>query len=138
MSTKKRFITSIFEYEITIKNSESKVLLFAVQKPLSLQSMSKEKHHKIVVGIASFPIHFYRYVISPLTPAMCRHVPTCSEYSLHALKEHGLMKGGVMSANRILRCHPWGTSGYDPVPKYLFPVFLKSEIKSDRLKPEEQ
>lgn len=97
--------------------------------------MNDNKANKIIVTVASLPIHFYRYVISPWTPASCRHIPTCSEYSLHALKGHGIMRGGWMSANRILRCHPWGTSGYDPVPILLFPIFMESKLKSDRLKP---
>ncbi len=97
--------------------------------------MKEHLGHKIVIQAASLPIHVYRYVISPLTPASCRHVPTCSEYSLHALAKHGLLTGGALSAKRILRCNPWGTSGYDPVPLFLFPVFLKSDEKCDRLKP---
>lgn len=89
---------------------------------------------KVIIEVASLPIHFYRYVISPLTPAACRHIPSCSEYSLHALKMHGLIKGGALAANRIGRCHPWGTQGYDPVPRFIFPVFIKSKEISNRLK----
>lgn len=81
------------------------------------------------------PIHFYRYVISPLTPASCRHYPTCSEYSLQALKRYGLIKGGAMAAARIGRCHPWGTQGYDPVPLFIIPIFLENKNKCNRLKP---
>jgi putative membrane protein insertion efficiency factor len=83
----------------------------------------------IVIQLASLPIHFYRYVISPITPASCRHYPTCSEYSLQALKQFGLIKGGALAANRISRCQPWGTSGYDPVPKVVIRIFLKSKLK---------
>lgn len=89
----------------------------------------------MIIEVASLPIHFYRYVISPLTPASCRHYPTCSEYSLHALKRYGLIKGGAMAATRIGRCHPWGTQGYDPVPLFIFNVFLENKSKCDRLKP---
>lgn len=91
------------------------------------------ENHKtpIVIQIASLPIHFYRYVISPITPASCRHYPTCSEYSLQALKQFGLLKGGLLAANRIARCHPWGTSGYDPVPKIIVRIFLKSKLKQN-------
>lgn len=85
----------------------------------------------IAIQIASLPIHFYRYVISPLTPASCRHYPTCSAYSLDALKQFGLIKGGHLAINRISRCHPWGTSGYDPVPKIIVHVFLKSKLKEN-------
>ncbi len=90
---------------------------------------------KIIIEVASLPIHFYRYVISPLTPAACRHVPTCSEYSLQSLKRYGLLKGGAMAAERISRCHPWGTQGYDPVPLFMFHVFIQSKDKCNRLKP---
>lgn len=61
-------------------------------------------------------IKFYQLCISPLTPHSCRFVPTCSEYALGALKKHGLVKGGWLAVRRIVRCNPWGGSGYDPVP----------------------
>lgn len=88
----------------------------------------------VVTEIALFPVHFYRYVISPLTPASCRHIPSCSEYALHAVKRYGLVEGGVMAASRIGRCHPWGTSGFDPVPLYKFRIFNSSSIHCDRLR----
>jgi hypothetical protein len=59
---------------------------------------------------------FYRYVISPLLPPRCRHLPTCSEYCLEAIRAHGALKGAWLGVRRILRCHPWGTHGHDPVP----------------------
>ncbi len=62
------------------------------------------------------PILFYRYCISPLKPPTCRFTPTCSEYALIALKKYGLFKGMWLTVKRLLRCHPWGGSGYDPVP----------------------
>jgi putative membrane protein insertion efficiency factor len=62
------------------------------------------------------PIYLYKYCISPFTPASCRYIPTCSEYTVQALKKYGPVKGLYLSARRILRCHPWGGSGYDPVP----------------------
>ena len=61
-------------------------------------------------------IQFYRTCISPLTPPSCRYTPTCSQYALEALRRHGLLRGGWLAMRRILRCHPWGGSGYDPVP----------------------
>lgn len=61
-------------------------------------------------------IRFYQYCISPLTPPSCRYVPTCSQYALEALRRYGLWKGGWLALKRLLRCHPWGGSGYDPVP----------------------
>lgn len=92
---------------------------------------------KIAIEVALVPVHFYRYVISPLTPASCRHIPTCSEYAIQAVKKYGLLQGGAMAASRIGRCHPWGTSGYDPVPIIKFKIFLSSSKKSDRLKSPE-
>ena len=71
---------------------------------------------KIVRGIFILPVRFYQYAISPLFPPTCRHVPTCSEYAIEAVKTHGIFKGGWLATKRILRCHPWGTHGYDPVP----------------------
>ena len=61
-------------------------------------------------------VKFYRYCISPLTPASCRYTPTCSQYALEALQKYGALKGAWMALKRIMRCHPWGGHGYDPVP----------------------
>ena len=61
-------------------------------------------------------VRLYQLAISPLMPPNCRHLPTCSEYAIEALREHGLLRGGWLAAWRIARCHPFGTSGYDPVP----------------------
>lgn len=61
-------------------------------------------------------IRFYQLVISPWLPQSCRYTPTCSAYSLEAFKKHGPIKGLWLSIKRIGSCHPWGGSGYDPVP----------------------
>lgn len=61
-------------------------------------------------------VQFYRKFISPLTPASCRYQPTCSSYMLEAIDIHGPIKGFWLGIKRIGRCHPWGSSGYDPVP----------------------
>lgn len=61
-------------------------------------------------------VKFYQLAISPLLPKSCRHVPSCSAYTIEALQVHGLFKGLYLGIHRILRCHPWGTYGYDPVP----------------------
>jgi uncharacterized protein len=66
--------------------------------------------------ILLLPVYFYKIVISPFTPASCRHVPTCSEYAVQAIKIHGPFRGFILTTKRILHCHPWGTQGYDPVP----------------------
>ena len=61
-------------------------------------------------------VRFYQVGISPFTPATCRFEPTCSTYTIQALQKHGLFKGGWLALKRIFSCHPWGRSGYDPVP----------------------
>lgn len=61
-------------------------------------------------------IRFYQLCISPLIPPRCRYTPTCSQYALEAINKHGACKGGCLAAKRICRCHPFGGSGYDPVP----------------------
>ena len=62
------------------------------------------------------PIRFYQKYISPLKPATCRFTPTCSQYAIEAIRKHGPFKGLALAVWRILRCNPWGGSGYDPVP----------------------
>ncbi|HIT46476.1 MAG TPA: membrane protein insertion efficiency factor YidD [Candidatus Cryptobacteroides merdipullorum] len=80
--------------------------------PLTFQS--------IVRRVLAFPfillIKFYQLCISPLKPPTCRFTPTCSQYALEAFRKYGPIKGFWLSLKRILRCHPWGGSGYDPVP----------------------
>ena len=63
-----------------------------------------------------WPIYFYKSCISPLTPPSCRFTPTCSEYAVEAIKKYGPLRGGWLALKRLARCHPWGGSGYDPVP----------------------
>ena len=62
-------------------------------------------------------IKIYKYLISPLIGPSCRYLPTCSEYSIEALKTYGFSKGLLLSFKRIMSCHPWGDSGFDPVKK---------------------
>ena len=66
-------------------------------------------------------IRAYRYTLSSIMGRTCRHLPTCSEYGDEALARHGLWAGGWMTLARVLRCHPWGTSGLDFVPHRLSP-----------------
>lgn len=63
------------------------------------------------------PVRLYQYLISPLLGQNCRHTPTCSEYTVQAIDEWGPFKGMWMGLKRLSKCHPWGTHGYDPVPK---------------------
>ncbi len=65
---------------------------------------------------ALIPVYVYRAMISPMLPPSCRYTPTCSLYAVEAVLTHGLFKGGWLAFKRILRCNPWGGSGYDPVP----------------------
>lgn len=66
--------------------------------------------------LASLMVRAYQRFISPLFPPTCRYQPTCSQYALEALKLHGGLKGSWLALKRIGRCHPWGGSGFDPVP----------------------
>ena len=61
-------------------------------------------------------IRGYQVFISPLLPPMCRFQPTCSNYALEAIANHGILKGSWLTTKRICRCHPWHPGGYDPVP----------------------
>jgi putative membrane protein insertion efficiency factor len=64
-------------------------------------------------------IRFYQLTLSALIGRWCRHLPSCSSYMDEAIQRHGLWAGGWMGAARLCRCQPWGTSGFDPVPKNL-------------------
>ena len=76
------------------------------------------KHlHKLWKSLFILPIKFYQITISPILPNTCRHLPTCSEYTIEAIKTYGVFKGIIKGAYRILRCNPLGTSGYDPIKK---------------------
>lgn len=61
-------------------------------------------------------VRFYQVAISPMLPPRCRYAPTCSQYAIEALQKHGAVRGSVLALRRICRCHPFGGSGYDPVP----------------------
>lgn len=76
----------------------------------------KKTISRIVTFLLLLPIHFYRYCLSPLKPPTCRFVPTCSEYAVQAIRKYGPIKGVWLALKRLCRCHPWGGSGYDPVP----------------------
>ncbi len=72
---------------------------------------------KIAIAPFLVLIYLYKIVLSPLTPQTCRFEPTCSSYFIAALKIHGPFKGTYLGVHRIFRCHPWGKTGYDPVPE---------------------
>jgi len=69
-----------------------------------------------MAGMFKIIIRFYQLAISPYLPKTCRFVPSCSNYALSAIQRYGSVKGGYLALRRVLRCHPWGSSGFDPVP----------------------
>ena len=71
---------------------------------------------RLGVGAAVGLVRAYQLLISPWLGRPCRHSPSCSAYALEALRRYGVLRGGWLTASRLARCHPWGTSGYDPVP----------------------
>ncbi|MDA1099394.1 MAG: membrane protein insertion efficiency factor YidD [Proteobacteria bacterium] len=66
-------------------------------------------------------IHVYRLCLAPLLPGHCRYLPSCSHYGLEALQRHGPIHGSWLTLRRLLRCHPWGGHGHDPVPQTYLP-----------------
>jgi len=85
-----------------------------------LIELAIKKYLDIILKLLAVPfillIKIYQLLISPLFPSSCRYTPTCSHYTLEALKKYGILKGSWLGIKRISRCHPWGGSGYDPVP----------------------
>ena len=71
---------------------------------------------KIFSLLLIIPIKSYQIIISPLLGPSCRFTPTCSQYAVEAIQKYGPLKGSWLSFKRIIKCHPWGGSGYDPVP----------------------
>jgi len=70
----------------------------------------------VLIRILKGAVRFYQVAISSWTPASCRFTPSCSAYAIEALDTHGAMRGSWLAVRRVLRCHPWGGFGYDPVP----------------------
>jgi uncharacterized protein len=66
-----------------------------------------------------FVLRCYKRFISPMLPHACRFVPTCSEYAMEAVECHGMIRGGLLAAGRLLRCHPFARAGYDPPPRQI-------------------
>ena len=73
--------------------------------------------NKIFIYPLIFIIKIYQFIISPLIGKNCRYLPTCSEYAIESLKSHGLLRGLFFAIRRILKCHPFGGHGFDPIPK---------------------
>lgn len=80
--------------------------------------MTGGRPRKPLARLLSLPVHAYRLTLSPFLGHGCRYQPTCSAYALDALDRHGAVRGGYMAMRRLGRCHPWGQSGWDPVPEH--------------------
>jgi uncharacterized protein len=70
----------------------------------------------VLSGIIRILIRAYQLLMSPILPPSCRFLPSCSDYASEAVARHGVLRGLYLAMRRLLRCHPWGGSGYDPVP----------------------
>lgn len=81
--------------------------------PVSKQALT---FGKLAAAGLKLPIKLYRITLSPLIGQRCRHLPTCSEYALDAIDKNGAWRGFWLTLSRMTRCHPWGTSGFDPAP----------------------
>ncbi len=88
--------------------------------------------NKAAVWLASLPIWAYRRLASPVLPMSCRYHPTCSRYALDALRLHGPVKGSILAARRVARCHPWAEGGIDPAPEKLRRPRLRRVSHSNR------
>ncbi len=86
---------------------------------------------RLLALLARLPIWGYRLFISPLLPSTCRYMPTCSEYTIEAIDRHGSIRGLWLGLKRMGRCHPWGGSGFDPVPSN--PDTASNTISSKRV-----
>jgi len=86
-------------YRLSRREFKMKSITINVAKPITLSLIKS-----------------YKRCISPFIPVSCRHAPTCSEYAYTAIDKHGVLLGAAMTAKRLLRCRPFGTKGYDPVP----------------------
>jgi putative membrane protein insertion efficiency factor len=81
-----------------------------------VKSQGEGRETGILSRILIVPIRIWQLTFSAILPPTCRFAPSCSAYAIEALQRHGPIKGGWLAVRRIGRCHPWGSSGYDPVP----------------------
>lgn len=88
---------------------------------------ANKKRLSFVAKVLILLVRFYQTAISPFTPSTCRYSPTCSSYTIEALQKHGVFYGGWLAVKRIFSCHPWGGSGYDPVPESSDRTFQKNK-----------
>lgn len=79
--------------------------------------MERRKWAGVIGVVLRTALRGYQLFVSPLLPPSCRYLPTCSDYAAQAIEQHGALRGGALALRRLARCHPWGGSGYDPVPQ---------------------
>jgi uncharacterized protein len=92
---------------------------------------SKTDHVSVPGKFLILLVRFYQAAISPWLGPSCRHQPTCSYYMVDAIREWGAIKGSWLGLKRLAKCHPWGTSGYDPVPEKKPEMKLKNGLAED-------
>lgn len=117
----KRRIATFAEIEEIVKKALERILAEACATAVAADnSKNAPQSCSLARRVATAPlvllVRFYQICISPLKPSCCRFTPTCSQYAMEALRKYGVFKGTWLAIKRILRCHPWGGSGYDPVP----------------------
>jgi uncharacterized protein len=78
--------------------------------------MKRQDRAGVLSLALQFAVRLYQLLVSPLLPPSCRFLPSCSEYAAEAIQRHGALRGVGLALYRLARCHPWGGSGYDPVP----------------------
>jgi len=79
--------------------------------------MDRQSPQKVAILVLQALIRVYQLLLSPVLPPSCRYLPSCSDYAVEAIGRHGALVGVGLAARRLARCHPWGSSGYDPVPE---------------------
>src|ERR1700761_9458947 len=95
-------------------------LLSTVTLPRRSNQMKRQGHAGMIGVALGAAVRGYQLLISPLLPPACRFLPTCSEYAVEAIQRHGAWRGAMLTLLRLARCHPWGGSGYDPVPEHSY------------------
>lgn len=85
-------------------------------KSVKFSNMGRDAGRVVARGLI-FLIQLYRHMISPLRPPTCRFIPTCSQYAVDALSEHGLVRGSWLALTRLAKCGPWHQGGWDPIPE---------------------
>jgi hypothetical protein len=88
---------------------------FAV--PAEEGEMDRQNRAGVMSLVLRAAVRIYQLFVSPVLPPSCRFLPSCSDYAVEALERHGALHGSLLALRRLARCHPWGGSGYDPVPE---------------------